>query len=65
MQQQAGGEGPQLQRAQVDPSPHLRIGRIEHLETAIEQEARLPIGTHPAADPITGLKHPDHRAGLD
>jgi hypothetical protein len=65
MQQQPRGKRAQLKRAQVDPPPYLRVGGIKHLKTAVEQEARLPVGAHPAADPIAGLKHPDHRSGGD
>jgi hypothetical protein len=65
VQQHSGCERAELQGTQVDPPPHLRIGGIEDLEAAIEQETGLPVGAHPAADAVVGLQHPDRRARRD
>jgi hypothetical protein len=45
-----------LRGRQRKPPPDLRIRGIEHLESAIEQEAGALIGAHPAADRIVGLE---------
>ena len=65
VQQHPRRERAQLQGTQVDPPSHLRVGGIEDLEAAIEQEARLPVGTHPAAHGVTGLEYPYRRSGRD
>jgi hypothetical protein len=52
VQQHPRGERAELQGTQVDPPPDLRVGGIEYLEAAIEQETRLPVGAHPAADGV-------------
>jgi hypothetical protein len=62
VQQHARGERPQLQRAQVYPPLYLRVGGVEHLETAIEEEFPVPVGPHPAADGIARFEQPHRRA---
>jgi hypothetical protein len=65
VQQHPRGERAELQGTQVDPPPALRVGGIEYLEAAIEQETRLPVGAHPAADGVPRLEHPHRRARRD
>ena len=65
VQQRPRRERPQLQRTQVDPPFHLRIGRVEDLKAAVQQEPVSPVGPHPPADPVGAFqdlhRHPGRR----
>ena len=54
-----------LQGPQIDPPLYLRVGGIEYLEAAVEQEACLPVGAHPTADGVACFKEPYRSTGRD
>ena len=60
----ADRERPHAQRVDIDPAPHGRVGRVEHLESAVEQEAVHLVGALAAADDLLRLEQHDVLAGL-
>ena len=59
-----GAEGLEVERPDVDPPPHGRVGRVEHLEAAVAAEAVDDVGAHTASDRVAGLQHDDLAAEL-
>ena len=56
---QGHGEPPQRQRARVDPPPHRRIRRVEHVEAPIETEPVDDVGALAAADRVLRFEDDD------
>ena len=70
-EQAARERGVHRARAPVGHAPpadehlaRLRVGREEHLEAPVQQEAVHRVGAHPAAHRVTRLQHPDAHLGL-
>ncbi len=57
------GEALQPERLHVHPARNGRVGGVEHLESAIEQEAVEQVGALTPADRIGRLEHHDVAAG--
>ena len=62
--EQPGPEAPQVQRIDVDPAPHRRVGGVEHLEAAVEEEAVDLVGALAPTHGIRCLEHHDREPGV-
>ena len=61
----AGAEGLQGEGVDVDPAAYGRVGGVEQLEAAVDEEAVDPLGADPPAHRVGGLEHDHVPAGLD
>ena len=52
-----GPEGAQFERSQIEIGSRPRVGRIQQLESAIEQHAVHPIGADPPTGFVIVLQH--------
>ena len=59
--EQAGAEGPQGEVVDVDPAADRRVGRVEHLEAAVEEEPVDLVGALPTPDDRLALEQDARR----
>ena len=61
----AGPEGLQPEGVDVHPASYGRVGGVQQLEAAVDEEAVDPLGADASADHVGGLEHHDIAAGVD